>query len=166
MTRWLAIAVMLIPLAACAKTTTRADTPRRPSVSAEKWFVLFVRPDPMGGCTLEVEPSVDSGRGEVRVTHNWRVAWFVLNTCKAAMGQTPEIAFYYVDGGGTKDNETYRRNPVRWTTQSPDVLAGKVKGRDIRRKCEEDLNAPCGHYRYKVKVGDYVLDPDWEIIMF
>ncbi|MDP1570413.1 MAG: hypothetical protein Q8L86_10440 [Vicinamibacterales bacterium] len=162
MLRWVAAVVLAGVLVGCARTDLPNDPPQRrpPRVDAEKWFVITVRPEG-NGCRIEVYPEADQGRGEVSVRRNWRVAWFVLNTCDAAGGATPRIEFDYLADDGVRS----RRNPVQWTTTNAEVLHGRVTpggGTD----CRLDEQAPCGKYKYTVYVGDFVKDPEWEIVMY
>lgn len=151
-------------LVGCGGMNSVQTAPERrpPRVNVEKWFVITVRPAPNGGCTIEAFPDKDEGYGEVQVRRNWRVAWFVLNTCPAAQGLTPSLEFEYLAGGDTRQP----KSPLQWRTTTPTLLQGRVRARGNAASCKVDPDAPCGRYKYTIHVGKDSLDPEWEIVMY
>jgi len=145
----------------CAPRVVPFGTPI-PSVKIDKFFVVLVTEDTTkpGGCAVNVQPKGPSTADpdDVRVKHNFRVAWFVINTCAAKATVTPTIDFYL------KNDVTKKKLPIDFTHADPDYLIGKVKSKP--RDCT-DMNeeAPCTTFKYTIHFGNSFEDPDIEIVM-
>lgn len=128
----------------------------------ERFFVVLVTDDAMapGGCKVNVQPKGPSPADpdDVKVKHNWQVAWFVVNTCSAQAGVTPSIEFVL------KSDPTQTKLPITFTHTDPDFLIGKVKSKP--RDCTDTSEqAPCTILKYTIKFGAAFEDPDIEIVM-
>lgn len=148
----------------CASTpTTQPFAEPIPSVGKiDRFFVVLVTEDKdaPGGCKIDVRPKgpSEADPNDVKVKHNWRVAWFVVNTCKAKVGVTPSIVF------ALASDVTKIRRPVNFTDTSPDFLIAKVKNKP--RDCTDtNEQAACTLFKYTIHFGDSFEDPDIEIVM-
>lgn len=152
----LAISVLAMSLSACsAATVTPLQNPQRRNAQVDKWFVILAE---MAGekCSLSVYPQ-DAAEGNVAVKPGWRVGWLLVDRCHQTP-QAPVLEFRH-----KKVDPTETKRPIEFDNFSPDdlVLAGKVR-KKLFGGCPDD--APCGEYKYTVKVGTWTLDPDIEIV--
>lgn len=130
----------------------------------DRFFIVFVQPDANlntpGGCKVDVYPKGPSrpDADSVKVKHNWRVAWFVVNTCQT--GVTPTIDFYLK----SDQKKTTKKSPVEFTDRNPSFLIGKVKNKP--KDCNDmEEDAPCTTFNYTIHFGDAFEDPEIEIVM-
>lgn len=160
-----AMAAMLFVIcvvSGCAPPMATFGQPIPPVGKIDRFFVVLVTDDAMapGGCKVNVQPKAGSvaDPDDVKVKHNWRVAWFVVNTCAAQAGVTPSIAF------ALKSDPAKTKLPIDFTDTDPDFLIGKVKSKP--RDCT-DMNeeAPCTTLKYTIKFNAAFEDPDIEIVM-
>lgn len=153
--------VVLCTLAGCGTQSSSIsgalrEVPKTDKI--DKFFIVLVGDDGSGGCTVNVQPK-DNGTGDwVKIERNWRVAWFVVNTCSAAKGVVPTIEF------ALKSDITKKKTPINFSVQLADVLIGKVK--QVGNCKDLTTEAPCTTFKYKVSVGAYSEDPDVEIIEY
>lgn len=146
----------------CAPAVVPFGTPIPGGGKIDKFFVVLVTEDASkpGGCAVNVQPKVPStpDPNHVKVKHNFRVAWFVVNTCQA--GVTPTIDFYLK----SDPNKTKQKFPVDFTDADPGFLIGKVK--DKPQNCNDmDEDAPCTTFNYTIHFGSAFEDPEIEIVM-
>ena len=134
---------------------THRDVPKTGKI--DKFFFVLVGNNVKGGCTVDVQPKTSGTSDYVKVKRNWRVAWFILNTCERAKGTTPTIEFK------VKGSES-RKEPINFEYRSPHVLIGKVKNDPHCRDANSAV--PCTTYKYTVFVGKDYEDPEIEIIEF
>jgi hypothetical protein len=102
-------------------------------------------------CTIKVDPD-----SLVKMKAGKKVAWTVANFCDAARDLTLE--FTYKESGARKEilKET------KWSRDKR-VFEGKIKKKYFGN-CKEFEEAPCGVYKYGIRVGEHYLDPEIEII--
>lgn len=163
MKRSAATLLFVLCLAGCAgQMPTTLSTPVPSVGKIEKFFIVLVEDDSTapGGCKVNVQPKgpISSDPDEVKVKHNWRVAWFVVNTCAATAGVVPTIEF------ALKSDPTKRKDPVKWSDQTSDFLIGKIKSKPA--DCTDmSSDPPCAILKYTIRFGAAFEDPDIEIIM-
>lgn len=156
--------VVLCAIAGCgtqSSSTTGALRAVPKTDRIDKFFIVLVgdKTDGSGGCTVDVQPKDNGTADWVKIEKNWRVAWFVVNTCSAAKGVVPTIEF------ALKSDSTKKKTPINFSVQNADVLIGKVK--QVGGDCKDTTTeAPCTTFKYKVSLGIYNEDPDVEIIVY
>jgi hypothetical protein len=102
-----------------------------------------------GACQIGVYPDPVTG---VRVKPGWKVGWELVNQCDSA--NTVDFTFTYLG-----DNS--QKTPITFQGGGGTLIRGRVKSRFIVFCHGEE--APCGSYKYGVRVGETVLDPELEI---
>jgi hypothetical protein len=146
----------------CAPRVSPAFATAIPSVGKiDRFFIVLVTDDASkpGKCNVDVQPKgpIASDPNSVKVKHNWRVAWFVVNKCTEQAGVTPTIEFFLK---GT----TTKKDPISFTHTDPEFLIGKVKSKT--GDCSDtSADAPCAVFKYTIHFGDALEDPDIEIVM-
>jgi hypothetical protein len=125
----------------------------------DKFFLVLVTDNGANGCNVNVQPKDNGTSDYVKVEKNWRVAWFVLNTCPAAKDEVAVIDF------ALASDVTKKKKPINWTVQNADVLIGKVK--TVGNCKDMTTDAPCTTFKYSVTFKNlYFEDPEIEIIEY
>jgi hypothetical protein len=152
--------VSLSFLASCASTGGPPGITTPQNVDVDHLFTIVLNKSGSGtDCVVQVAP--DAG-AEVKVKAGKKVGWNIVNLCNDERKYVLELKFMY---GSENGPEKKILKDEEWSTDGT-VFMAKVKKKSFTgaEKCGDYEEAPCGRYKYSVRVNTYFVDPEFEIV--